>query len=365
MPWKKGKNKYIAQIRRNGQRKEKVFLKLADAKAWESKMRKMSDQEWNGKTSTTCLIDWAQAYLDHAKTMYATKTYEEKQRMFRTFFKHIDPTLSVTELTSAMVMNYLLKQKEARSGYAANKDLKNLKAAFGWGQYYMSPTLPSPNPCSKVRKLPEVRNPRYVPDITDFYKILNLADGQDRVLLLTFLYTAARRSEVFRLTVSDLDFQNNRIRLSTKKRTGGNLEYDWLPMTSELKRELSWWLEHRPLKNKPHVFMCLEERPFQLEHYGEPFVYRSKFMKKLCLKAGVKPFGFHAIRHLTASQLYSMGYPLSTIQTLLRHRSAGTTERYLKKNLGLEHIRGALEGLSAMGKIEVSASGDASQECHH
>jgi integrase len=110
-------------------------------------------------------------------------------------------------------------------------------------------------------------------------------------------------------------------------------------------------------------FMCLEERPFHFEDYGEPFVYRSKFMKNLCAQAGVKPFGYHAIRHLTASQLYSMGYSVATIQALLRHKSAGTTERYLR-TLGLEHIRDAVEGLSAMGNMS-AASGDDRQECRH
>jgi len=220
----------------------------------------------------------------------------------------------------------------------------------------------------KLRKMPEVRNPRYVPPAEDFWKVYDLTEGQDRVMLLTFLHTAGRRGEIFRLTVADLDFENNRIRLSTKKRTGGNLEYDWLPMTAELKRELSWWLENRPLKNKPHLFMCLEERPFHFEHYGEPFQFRAKFMKTLCAKAGVKPFGFHAIRHLTASQLYSMGYSVATIQALLRHKSAGTTERYLR-TLGLEHIRDAMEGLSAMGgKFTVADSGVERKdrpECRH
>lgn len=292
-------------------------------------MRKMSDEEWSGTTDTVCLIDWSQAYLDHAKSMFAEKTYREKRSMFRTFFKHIDPTLPVSELTSAMVMDYLLKQKEQRSGYSANKDRKNLIAAWNWGKIYMSPVLPSHNPCT-VKKMPEIRNPRYVPPAEDFWKVYEVASGQDKVMLLTFLHTAGRRGEIFRLTVSDLDFENSRIRLSTKKRTGGNLEYDWLPMTAELKRELLWWLENRPLKNKPHVFMCLEQRPFQLEHYGESFKFRAKFMRTLCAKAGVKPFGFHAIRHLTASQLYSMGYSVATIQALLRHKSAGTTERYLR-----------------------------------
>jgi hypothetical protein len=31
-------------------------------------------------------------------------------------------------------------------------------------------------------------------------------------------------------------------------------------------------------------------------------------MRRLCDKAKVKPFGFHAIRHLTASTLFNQGY---------------------------------------------------------
>jgi integrase len=71
----------------------------------------------------------------------------------------------------------------------------------------------------------------------DFWKVYEIAEGQDKVMMLTFLHTAGRRGEIFLLTISDIDFQNNRIRLSTKKGKGGNLEYDWLSMTEELKRE--------------------------------------------------------------------------------------------------------------------------------
>ena len=73
----------------------------------------MSDADWNGTTDTTCLADWSQAYLDHARSMFAEKTYKEKRSMFRNFFKHIEPTLPVSELKAAMVMDYLLKQKES------------------------------------------------------------------------------------------------------------------------------------------------------------------------------------------------------------------------------------------------------------
>jgi len=74
-------------------------------------------------------------------------------------------------------------------------------------------------------------------------------------------------------------------------------------------------------------------------------------MKRLCDKAGVKTFGYHAIRHLTASILYHKGYGVSVIQAILRHRNPTTTNRYLK-SLGLESMREALEeGLKKPAKI--------------
>ena len=116
-------------------------------------------------------------------------------------------------------------------------------------------------------------------------------------------------------------------------------------MTEELRDALHWWLENRPLKDKQHVFLCLDNTPLCREQYGEPFKYRLQFMRRLCKRAGVKPFGFHAIRHLSASILYKLGDEVAVIQAILRHRSSRTTELYLK-SLGLEKVRDALEGLS-------------------
>ncbi len=57
------------------------------------------------------------------------------------------------------------------------------------------------------------------------------------------------------------------------------------------------------------------------------------------------PFGFHAIRHLSATNLYHLGYSVSVIQKILRHKNPSTTELYLG-SLGLENVREPLERLS-------------------
>jgi integrase len=146
----------------------------------------------------------------------------------------------------------------------------------------------------------------------------------------------------------------NRIRLWTRKRRGGQLESDWLPMPSGLRVGLLRWLEFRmklPVRND-YVFINVNEKEAHRDYYLDRFHYRNAFMKKMCDKIGITPFGYHAIRHFTASHLYAKGHPISVIQTILRHMHPTTTAGYLR-TFGLDPaIREALEeGVSRPAEI--------------
>ena len=348
---KDGRIRWKGRVQKLGQIKQKLFDTKADALAWEVAERKT---DWEATTDTAlCLKDWAEKYLDHC-AKYDRKTYNEKRQALRELFSAkvgkgktaqliVNPQAPVTSLTPGKVLTALKVQFEHRSGNAANKDRKNLVAAWNWGVKYLD--SPTANPCM-VEKFPEQRHPRYVPCEEDFWAVFNQTSGQDRIMLLRYLHLGARRSKVFRLAWEDVDFGNSRIRLFTKKRLHGSIEYDWLPMTGELADVLRGWWDNRTFKESTHVFICEQDGGFCAEQYGKPFKERMQLMKRLCARAGVKAFGFHAIRHLTASILYKMGQPVSVIQAILRHKSPNTTAIYLK-SLGLEETRGALEGLAA------------------
>jgi integrase len=78
---------------------------------------------------------------------------------------------------------------------------------------------------------------------------------------------------------------------------------------------------------------------------GEPYSYANQMMSRMCERAGVKPFGFHAIRHLSASLLAQSGVDLPTIQLILRHRSVTTTARYVHSLIDAqEALNGAFGG---------------------
>ena len=73
------------------------------------------------------------------------------------------------------------------------------------------------------------------------------------------------------------------------------------------------------------------------------FTDRKRWIKGLCKKAEVKSFGFHAIRHLTASILAQNNIPMVQIQAILRHKKLSTTEIYLHR---ISDLRPVLKVLS-------------------
>lgn len=252
----------------------------------------------------------------------------------------------ITALTSEIAMRHLQAQNSARSGYAANKDRKNLASGWKWGATFMD-SFPRGmmNPFALVPKFREIRSPRYVPPVVDFWRVVDMAEGQDKVMLLAYLYLAARRKELFGLKWEDVDFSQDRIRLWTNKREGGR-EFDWLPMAAALKEALVAWRSDTPYPNAEHVFVATYESCSPTHKAGEPFQYRQHLMGRLCKKAGLRMFTFHAIRHLTAVELSKEGFRIGLIQKVLRHRNARTTEIYLR-SLGMDmgETREALEGL--------------------
>ncbi len=332
--------RWFGQVRHLGRRHRSPLLGTkTEAADWEADKRRELEgptpapPRSAASTATVSLLEWSNKYLDFA-VRYVPKTYSEKKMILARLMamKGLDVLMPAEAFTPEMALDHLQGQYEARGGNAANKERKNLAAAWGWGVKFKR--LPSLNPFLAVPPFPEHRVDRYVPSEEDFWRVVDVATGQDRTLLLAFLHTAARRGELFRLRWEDVDFEDGSVRLFTRKRKDGSMEADWIPMTWELMWELA---EHQDRTGRAHeglVFTHQEGR-----HRGEAFKEDRKFMPTLCERADVKVFDRHAIRHLTASILAKKGVPLVIIQGILRHKRLSTTERYVKKP---DHLRSHL-----------------------
>ena len=80
-----------------------------------------------------------------------------------------------------------------------------------WIKKYIDSNIKD-NPFEYIEKFPEIKTKKYIPPVKDFWKVYNTCNNQqDKLMLLTYLYTAGRRNEIFQLTWNDIDFDQNTI----------------------------------------------------------------------------------------------------------------------------------------------------------
>lgn len=357
---RKGTTHWVGQVARKGLRKEKVFKTKTEAQKWENNLKELLEgsipvedikrlleaglsplsipEVWEQEqTPMVSLLEWASAYLDYAQMAVSDGMFREKRSILSRFLKqHGKPQASVESLTVSQVYDHLQRQAKSRSGNAANKDRTHLGAAWKWGIRYDK--CPAPNPFFRVDKFHHDKQHHYMPPMEDFLKVVGVADRQDRVLLWTYYHTAGRRQEILNLRWDDVDFNQQRLRLYTRKRKGGNLEADWVDMTDDLAALI---LEHREAADSEWVFV----KRSRGKGYLEPFrTGRKKWPKALCKRAGVKPFGCHGIRALTATTLAYGDAPMVAIKQHLRHKNLSTTEAYIRGVASIRPYLRVLEG---------------------
>lgn len=263
--------------------------------------------------------EWRDAYVDYARK-FSHSSYWGKVRAFRYLLDTIPGSLAAKRLSDAKVMAALQQTAKTRNGCAANETRKQLHAAWAWGTTYLG--LPEKNPFSGHERFPEDQKPRYVPPLSDYQAVLaqTTEGSMDRVMLIFALHTAARRGEIFRARWMDIDFERRLIRLGTRKRRGGGMEYDYIPMTDTLAETL---MSYR--QASPHQEILFPSRR------GRAYKDRLYWLHALCDTAGVPRFGFHAIRHLSATMMVYGGMAVPSVQAILRHKNMATTIRYLHR----------------------------------
>lgn len=344
MPYKRkqrSRTVWIGEVRRDGVTKRKTFKTKREAAVWEMEYKNALDAPLPPpQTPTDSLLEWGTWYLNHAER-FTKKVFSSKKAELRRFLaflisKGFSPEAPITAITPEIALAYSQTQYKKRGAKAVNaKVLKTLTTAYNHGIKYRK--YPFPNPFTLVEKYPESETKgHYVPPEEDFWRVLAQSTGQDRVLLMTFLHTAGRRGEIYRLKWEDVDFKSGTVALRTRKTRTGSLRVDHIPLTPELAAMLK---EHKARSEYEHIFTQTVGR-----HKGNPYRENRGFPQTLCKQAGVKPFGCHGIRGLTATMLAKHGVPLKTIQEILRHQKLNTTERYLRNSNGAREALTALSG---------------------
>jgi len=199
---------------------------------------------------------------------------------------------------------------QAIVGVINNGDIQALKALFNHKEGII-------NPCDGIDPYPLRKKEKYIPPMEDVKKVLKVATKEQKDYLLTVIHTAGRIREINRLKPEDIDRDGNYVVLRTRKAKNSDEVERIVPVNKVLKEVLKKFP-----KDKEYIFTNKRTRT--------KYDYRDKLLARLCEKAKVRSFTFHCLRHLSASIMADAGVPITTIQKILGHQRATTTDIYLK-----------------------------------
>ena len=330
--------------------------------AWEVQTKKDLEQAKHLQQTTptvSCpkatMLQWANAYLEECQRRNVPTTFRRKRDGFKQFIGYLaktgglDPNMPVESFGRREARIYLAVQKDKRGPNCSNKERKTLTTAWKWGAEYLDGfPRDQADPFLRCQRYAEVPVPRYIPSEEDFWKVFAPAPKREQMLLACYLNLAARKSELLRLRWDDdVDFARNTVTLTTRKTRTGTIKRTAMPMNDEVREAMLWLWEHRE-GTSGHVFTCPVE-----PYLGQPYKAAIHVMPRLCARAKVKPFGFHAIRHLAATILAQEGKSLFSIQHSLRHEKQSTTDKYLHELGAFKEVADALDSLAGRGPGKV------------
>ena len=169
--------------------------------------------------------------------------------------------------------------------------------------------------------LPETISISDVNRLIDIYDHSNYMNSRN-LTMIDFMYsTACRVSELCDVRVSDLDFEEDFVKLF-----GKGSKQRIVPIGSELKINLSKYLKFRDELNTQEPYLFLSKNMNQLDRSA---IFRI-IKKSATLSDNALSVHPHTLRHSAATHMLEAGCDLRTLQELLGHTSVSTTKIYTK-----------------------------------
>ena len=186
------------------------------------------------------------------------------------------------------------------------------------------------------RKLPDVLGLNEIDLLLEQINLEHPQGYRNRAMLEMLYGSGIRVSELVNLSLSNLFFEENLIRV-----TGKGNKQRLVPMGKLTKKFVLYYINNIRLQQK--IDSVYQDIVF-LNRNGKVLTRQMIFtiIKQLALKANIKKkIGPHTFRHSFATHLLENGADLRTIQILMGHENITTTEIYT--HLDTQHLRSVIE----------------------
>lgn len=317
---------YRAKVRLKGYPTQSAtFSRLTDAKKWvqdtESAIREGRHFKTNAAKKHT-LKELINRYVEEILSRKTKGVGDQTTQL--NWWKEKIGSILLSDITTALIIeqrNKLLSEKSLRKdGKRSNSTVNRYCAALShcftiavkeweWLQE---------NPMSKMKKLKEPRGRvRFLSDEERERLLTACKESQSPflyVLVVLAISTGARKMELCSLNWEDVDLKRGMIILHDTK----NGERRALPLVGIAKDLMK---EHFKNRNEN------TNRVFPAKNLIDPIDIRAPFETAL-IKAEIKDFRWHDLRHSCASYLAMNGATLAEIAGVLGHKTLSMVKRY-------------------------------------
>lgn len=144
--------------------------------------------------------------------------------------------------------------------------------------------------------------------------------NRDLCMLMLGFSTGLRVSAITQIDIDDIDFDNNRIRVTEKG------DYDnYVMFGDNLKKQISYWIKDREKYYNNHDTNALFITQFGMRMNPEAV---GEVIKKYAKGVTDKKVTPHVMRHSCATNLYEMTGDIYLCAKQLNHKNVTTTQRY-------------------------------------
>ncbi|MGE7216613.1 tyrosine-type recombinase/integrase [Priestia koreensis] len=263
-------------------------------------------------------------------SQHTLTSYHDILNQFLNFCNEIE-VVNIQDITQNTVKKYLMycKNELHNNPTSINHKLNRINAFLN---YMVEIEVLNKNPAKKIQRLKEdiridVFTDYHINQMLNYYRRIKYREKafyayRDYTIILTFLSTGMRLSELCSLKWQDIDFQSKTVSIySTKSRRS-----ETIPVTEKLIKELSSYKVYCQ-----QVFEELNENIFtnRSNTHLTPNAVQNVFkrLSKIMNFRDVR-LSPHTFRHTFCQRCIQAGMSTFAVQRLMRHSSISVTEKY-------------------------------------
>lgn len=269
--------------------------------------------------------------LEKKYSSHTVLAYQNDLNSFLTFIKEEFDVTNSKQVNYSMIRSWIVSLVGQKlNNKSINRKIASLKAFY---KFLLKTNQISENPLAKHKSLKVAKTLQVPFSEKEINAVLNQIDVnedyesmRDKAIIELFYATGMRKTELIQLKLSDVDFQEQRLKILGKR----NKERI-VPIITSSAISLNQYVTIRKKVETPasNGILFLSKNGVKL---SQTLVYRiiNNYFSHISTKEKKSP---HILRHSFATHLLNEGADLNAIKELLGHSSLASTQVYTNNSI--------------------------------